>query len=54
MELLCSECGKEIKEPSSSKTEPCPECGTLLFIPSRQLWNNMSSNSFINSITNNP
>jgi len=48
MELFCSKCGKEILQPSTSATEPCPHCGVVLFMPSRKLWEDMRSNSYFN------
>lgn len=48
MELICSNCGKEIESPTSSKTEPCPHCNVMMFMPSRKLFEDMRSNSYLN------
>lgn len=47
-ELLCSNCGGKIPQPKSSKIESCPHCNVMMFIPSKQLWEDMRTNSYMN------
>ena len=46
--LECSNCKYTFDEPKHSIGMECPKCGDWLFIPSRNFWETMKSNSDFN------